>query len=158
MSRRAYAAARGVDEAAIRKAIKAGRIVPTAAGPVDPTQADRNWYHWSQAKARDHPEPRSADCLSHDYIERFLAERSPPYDGDRVVRLIEELKKEVGELRRELHNNRYTPGIAEVQHGLAKLSISLGVVFHQLVRAIEGKPLTLAPGAFEQDESTTRER
>ena len=48
MSRRAYAAARGVDEAAIRKAIRSGRIVPNAAGLIDPDQADANWWRYSQ--------------------------------------------------------------------------------------------------------------
>ena len=43
MSIRAYARHRGVSDAAVRKAITAGRITPEADGTVDPDRADRDW-------------------------------------------------------------------------------------------------------------------
>jgi hypothetical protein len=52
LSRRAYAAGRGCSDTAIRKAIRAGRIIPEV-GLIDSEQADRNWYHWSRAAERD---------------------------------------------------------------------------------------------------------
>jgi hypothetical protein len=52
LSRRAYAASRDVSEGAVRKQIKAGRIVPTPDGKIDPAQADAGWYRWSPVSVR----------------------------------------------------------------------------------------------------------
>jgi len=49
MSIRAYARHRGVSDAAVRKAITAGRITPEADGTVDPDRADREWARNSEA-------------------------------------------------------------------------------------------------------------
>ena len=49
MSIRAYARHRGVSDAAVRKAITAGRITPEADGTVDPDRADRDWARNSMA-------------------------------------------------------------------------------------------------------------
>ena len=43
LSRRAYAAQRGVSEAAVRKAIATGRITTLADGTIDPDRADFEW-------------------------------------------------------------------------------------------------------------------
>jgi hypothetical protein len=43
VSRRAYAAMRGVDERAVRKALAAGRIVLEPDGTIDPERADAMW-------------------------------------------------------------------------------------------------------------------
>lgn len=43
LSIRAYARHRGVSDAAVRKAIAAGRITPNADGTLDPAQADAQW-------------------------------------------------------------------------------------------------------------------
>ena len=43
VSRRSYAAQRGVSEAAVRKAIATGRITTLADGTIDPTRADSEW-------------------------------------------------------------------------------------------------------------------
>ena len=43
MSLRAYAKHRGVALSAVQKAIRAGRIAPTADGRIDPAQADADW-------------------------------------------------------------------------------------------------------------------
>jgi hypothetical protein len=151
MSRRAYAAARGVDDHAIRKAIKSGKIVPTAEGLVDPAQADRNWYDWSQAKARDHPEPpQPAVDLSDDHIRRYLAEDPPPrFDEDRIISLLEELKREIAALRKDLREHRpYIPGLSDaVETAVAGVRLDLSVIFHQLLLAIQGQPLTLSPSS-----------
>lgn len=43
ISVRAYARERGVSDAAVRKAIKTGRITPEADGTIDSVRADREW-------------------------------------------------------------------------------------------------------------------
>ena len=43
LSRRAYAAHRGVSETAVRKAIASGRVSVEADGTIDPVKADRDW-------------------------------------------------------------------------------------------------------------------
>jgi hypothetical protein len=85
------------------------------------------------------------------WLERMLAEQSSDSD-DRVVRLLEEVKEELAALRRDLRTDRpYVPGLAELRHDVASLTIRLGVVFHQLCLKIDGRPLTIAPGAFEDE-------
>lgn len=163
----------GVSQQAVSLAIARGYLVRDADGRLDPRHAgNASWlkrhrqgsdvrgrpldtHHngrSSQKAGRDHnPAPQAAADLSDDFIRRFLAERLP---DDRVVDMLEEIRREVGALRKELRTDRpsYAPGIAEVQHAIAGLNIKLNVCFHQLTLAIQGKPLTVAPGAFEQDE------
>lgn len=56
ISIRAYARQRGVSDAAVRKAIKAGRVTPLADGTIDPARADKQWSHnTDQAKQRAVP-------------------------------------------------------------------------------------------------------
>ena len=43
VSRRSYAAQRGVSEAAVRKAIATGRITTLPDGTIDPARADSEW-------------------------------------------------------------------------------------------------------------------
>jgi hypothetical protein len=43
VSRRSYAAQRGVSEAAVRKAIATGRITTLPDGTIDPDRADAEW-------------------------------------------------------------------------------------------------------------------
>ena len=43
VSRRRYAAQRGVSEAAVRKAIATGRITTLPDGTIDPARADSDW-------------------------------------------------------------------------------------------------------------------
>lgn len=43
ISRRAYAALRGVSDTAVRKAIATGRITPEPDGTIDPVKADAQW-------------------------------------------------------------------------------------------------------------------
>jgi hypothetical protein len=43
ISIRAYARQRGVSDAAVRKAIRAGRVTPNADGTIDPARADAEW-------------------------------------------------------------------------------------------------------------------
>ncbi len=53
ISIRAYARQRGVSEAAVRKAIKAGRVTPLPDGTIDAARADRQWSgNTDQAKQR----------------------------------------------------------------------------------------------------------
>lgn len=56
ISIRAYARQRGVSDAAVRKAIKAGRVTPLPDGTIDPARADRQWgSNTDQAKQRPVP-------------------------------------------------------------------------------------------------------
>ena len=45
VSRRSYAAQRGVSEAAVREAITTGRITKRPDGTIDPARADAEWAH-----------------------------------------------------------------------------------------------------------------
>ena len=55
VSRRSYAAQRGVSEAAVRKAIATGRITTLPDGTIDPTRADSEWgAQTDPAKQRGH--------------------------------------------------------------------------------------------------------
>ncbi len=49
LSIRAYARHRGVSDAAVRKAIAAGRITPEADGTLDPANADAQWSRNTEA-------------------------------------------------------------------------------------------------------------
>lgn len=49
ISIRAYARHRGVSDAAVRKAITAGRVTPEADGTIDVDRADREWARNSEA-------------------------------------------------------------------------------------------------------------
>ena len=57
ISIRAYARHRGVSDAAVRKAIAAGRITPEADGTIDAERVDREW-------ARNSDAPRSGTATS----------------------------------------------------------------------------------------------
>ena len=49
LSIRAYARHRGVSDAAVRKAIAAGRVTPEADGTLDPERADAEWARNTEA-------------------------------------------------------------------------------------------------------------
>ena len=57
ISIRAYARHRGVSDAAVRKAIAAGRITPEADGTIDAERVDREW-----ARNSDAPRSGTATC------------------------------------------------------------------------------------------------
>jgi hypothetical protein len=168
LSRRAYAVARNFTEGAVRKAIKAGKIVLTEDGLIDPRQADKSWHRYSRAAARDsEPAPSAvgkplpiADLspasglddtwLDDADIRRLLATR--PSD-ERIVELLTELKREIMALRKDLVAERpHVPGLADLRHDMASLSIRLSVTAHQLLRAIRGEPVTVAEGVFGPEE------
>ena len=60
ISIRAYARHRGVSDAAVRKAIKSGRVTPEADGTLDPDKADREWNRNTEAP----PPQRRAEPVS----------------------------------------------------------------------------------------------
>lgn len=63
ISIRAYARARGVSDAAVRKAIKAGRITPEPDGTIEPSRADTEWQcntDSAQQRGRQRPVPLEA--------------------------------------------------------------------------------------------------
>ncbi|MGH8567422.1 MAG: elements of external origin [Gammaproteobacteria bacterium] len=63
ISIRAYARARGVSDAAVRKAIKSGRITPEPDGTIEPGRADREWRRNTdsvQQRGRQRPVPNEA--------------------------------------------------------------------------------------------------
>lgn len=49
LTQRAYSRQKGVTEAAVRKAIKSGRITPLADGTIDAASADRDWVRNTDA-------------------------------------------------------------------------------------------------------------
>ena len=65
ISIRAYARHRGVSDAAVRKAIAAGRITPEADGTIDAERVDREW-------ARNSDAPRNGTATRIDRIDFFL--------------------------------------------------------------------------------------
>jgi hypothetical protein len=179
LSRRRYAAERGVTEGAIRKQIRVGRIVPTKDGKIDPAQADEAWYRWSPASARgtypatSGPAParrpsssrKDEDSFDDRWLAAQLAHRPPEPDAavdrwlaeqleqlrapdDRVLLLLENIRKELGALRRDLTTTA-PPRMAECR--AAGLELRLSVMFHQLLLAIRGEPLTVKPGVFGDD-------
>lgn len=63
ISIRAYARVRGVSDAAVRKAIKSGRITPERDGTIEPSRAGREWRRntdSSQQRDRQRPVPNEA--------------------------------------------------------------------------------------------------
>lgn len=72
MSRRAYAAHRGVSDTAVRKAIATGRITVEADGSIDPDKADAQW-----AAHTDPAQQRGAHSQALG-VESAAAMRPPP--------------------------------------------------------------------------------
>jgi len=63
ISIRAYARQRGVSDAAVRKAIKTGRITPEVDGTIDPAKADAQWNRntdTAQQREKSRPVPNEA--------------------------------------------------------------------------------------------------
>ena len=60
ISIRAYARHRGVSDAAVRKAIAAGRITPEADGTIDAERVDREWARNSDAPRNGHTDDTAA--------------------------------------------------------------------------------------------------
>jgi hypothetical protein len=56
ISIRAYARQRGVSDAAVRKAIKTGRITPEPDGTIDPVRADAQWQRNTDSTQRREPQ------------------------------------------------------------------------------------------------------
>lgn len=64
LSIRAYARHRGVSDAAVRKAIKTGRITPEPDGTVDPVRADAQWErNTDTAQQRSKPRPVPPEAI-----------------------------------------------------------------------------------------------
>ncbi len=63
LSRRKYAAHRGCNESAVRKAIARGRITLTEDGRIDPARADREWAAHTDP-ARSHKASEAAKRIS----------------------------------------------------------------------------------------------
>lgn len=58
LSRRQYAARRGVSEAAVRKAIASGRVTPEPDGTIDPAKADEQWARQTDPARQRGPHAR----------------------------------------------------------------------------------------------------
>mgnify|MGYP001177552679 CR=1 FL=1 len=67
LSIRGYARHRGVSEAAVRKAISAGRIAKKADGTIDPDKADAAW------QARSDPARRRPPVFKQKPVPRVVA-------------------------------------------------------------------------------------
>ena len=62
LSRRAYAAHRGVSHTAVNKAIKTGRITLEPDGTIDPVKADTDWQHQTDPSKQRGSEASGADA------------------------------------------------------------------------------------------------
>jgi hypothetical protein len=60
ISIRAYGRHRGVSDAAVRKAIKTGRITPEPDGKIDPDKADAEWETNTDVAQQRKPVPKAA--------------------------------------------------------------------------------------------------
>jgi hypothetical protein len=80
LSLRAYARHRGVTEAAVRKAIKQGRITKNKHGKVNPTTADKDWQ-----KNTDPAQIKTAN-ISQISSNNFSSLAGPSYQQSRAIK------------------------------------------------------------------------
>jgi hypothetical protein len=78
ISIRAYARHRGVSDAAVRKAIKAGRITPDADGTVDAARADAQWIRRTDPDQQRAPARETAN-------EVLKAQTDVPPIPDKII-------------------------------------------------------------------------
>ena len=96
LSRRAYARHRGVSEAAVRKAITAGRIAVEPDGTIDPTVADVQWQQNSGRRTA----AKRADANAPVVAAEDAATRPHPVSREAVASVLDTLAEagcEIGE-------------------------------------------------------------
>ncbi len=80
ISIRAYARHRGISDAAVRKAIKTGRVTPEPDGTIDTAKADRQW----QTNTNQQPSSsnlKAVPDMAFDAVRETLKENSMPVAG-----------------------------------------------------------------------------
>lgn len=83
MSIRAYARRRGISDAAVRKAIKTGRITPLADGTINPERADLEWELATDKSQQRKPQPNVNAAL--EGIRETLREGGQPAGGSNFL-------------------------------------------------------------------------
>ncbi len=92
LSIRAYARERGVSEAAVRKAIRTGRITPRADGSIDPQTANAQWPRNSAPRVTSNPQQQHTGTAGtrspsgHDAASREAAGKAVPSAAVQAVR------------------------------------------------------------------------
>lgn len=83
ISIRAYARQRGVSDAAVRKAIKTGRVTPNADGTIDPARADAEWQRNTDSAQRSHSGPQPSRPVPQTAVQtvRDTLGEAPPAAG-----------------------------------------------------------------------------
>ena len=83
MSIRAYARRRGISDAAVRKAIKTGRVTPLADGTINPERADLEWELATDKSQQRKPQPNVNAAL--EGIRETLREGGQPAGGSNFL-------------------------------------------------------------------------
>jgi hypothetical protein len=168
LSQQRFADLAGVSQQAISLAIKRGYLACGEDGRLDPRHAgNAAWLkqhqqgsdvrgraldthvngHNRRKAQRGTPKPEPSVDLSDAFIARLLAEHHAP-DG-RIVALLEEVKREIHALRRDVAAARQPLlNLRELEHEVGKMGFSLNVLAHQLTLGFAGKPLTMRPENF----------
>lgn len=82
ISIRAYARHRGLSDAAVRKAIKAGRITPEPDGTIDPKKADAQWGRQTDpAQQRPKPPEKSVPLEAVNAVRETVGDAPLPSSG-----------------------------------------------------------------------------
>ncbi len=82
LSIRAYARHRGLSDAAVRKAIKAGRITPEPDGTIDPKKADAQWGRQTDpAQQRPKREEKSVPLEAVNAVRETVGDAPLPSSG-----------------------------------------------------------------------------
>ncbi len=81
ISIRAYGRHRGVSDAAVRKAIKAGRITPEPDGTIDPDKADAQWNRNTDAAQRRGDKRKAVPVAALDAVQDTLREQGGSAGG-----------------------------------------------------------------------------
>ena len=76
ISIRAYGRHRGVPEAAVRKAIKSGRISKASDGTIDPVKADAQWLKNTDVGQQREPKRKAVSTAAIDAVNDTLHEHS----------------------------------------------------------------------------------
>ncbi len=86
ISIRAYGRHRGVSDAAVRKAIKAGRITPEPDGTIDPEKADAQWTaNTDTSQQRKRPARRAVPVEAVNTVREATGEATLPAGGTTLL-------------------------------------------------------------------------
>lgn len=95
ISRRAYAAHRGVAESAVRKAIASGRITVEADGTIDPAKADAQWSTQTDPAKQRGPHAQALGAASAAATSRAMAGTKPVPQS--AIQAVDETLRDAGQ-------------------------------------------------------------